>query len=300
MNAEDITLAWFGVSTFRLTIGDTVVFLDAYLDRVSTAPDVGLRSADVDRCDFVLVGHSHFDHLWGAETIALATGAQIIGSYETVRVMKDAGVPREQLLPVAGGEPVRLTDDVMVDVYPSQHSCIWAKAGRHAGDECTGELGIALQDRGRGRVGMLGTGASMPTEIVEHLAASNQGARGDGGALAYVIATPFGTLYWGDTSGYYTGILEHLEVDVAILAAAGRGNVDGQPMQGSLAQFVANEADLLKPKRVAFCHHDAWMAPAVPALDVTPIADEIRRRHPHVDILDLAFGEEFAIFAGLR
>src|SRR5688500_11003053 len=106
-SGSDVTLAWFGVSTFRLTLGDVVVFLDAYLDRVPAAPDVGLTAASVERCDFVVVGHSHFDHLWGAETIAANTGAQVIGSYETVRVMENAGVPRTHLLPVAGGEPAR-------------------------------------------------------------------------------------------------------------------------------------------------------------------------------------------------
>ena len=29
-----ITLEWFGVATFRLTIDDLVLFLDAYMDRV--------------------------------------------------------------------------------------------------------------------------------------------------------------------------------------------------------------------------------------------------------------------------
>ena len=71
-----ITSEWFGVATFRLTIGDLVIFLDAYMDRVPAAPPVGLRSEDVDSCDYVLVGHSHFDHLHGAQHIAKNTGAK--------------------------------------------------------------------------------------------------------------------------------------------------------------------------------------------------------------------------------
>ncbi|TMA44872.1 MAG: MBL fold metallo-hydrolase [Deltaproteobacteria bacterium] len=54
-----VTLDWLGVATFRLTIGNLVVFLDAYLDRVPAAPPVGLTTADVARADYVLVGHSH-------------------------------------------------------------------------------------------------------------------------------------------------------------------------------------------------------------------------------------------------
>jgi L-ascorbate metabolism protein UlaG (beta-lactamase superfamily) len=31
-------LDWFGCATFRLRIGELVIFLDAHLDRVATAP----------------------------------------------------------------------------------------------------------------------------------------------------------------------------------------------------------------------------------------------------------------------
>ncbi len=50
--------------------------------------------------------------------------------------------------------------------------------------------------------------------------------------------------------------------DVALLAAAGRGNVNGEPMQGSLAGFIATEVDLIRPGKVALCHHDKLDAPS--------------------------------------
>ena len=49
----------------------------------------------VERADWIVVGHSHFDHLYGAERIARRTGARILGSHETVRVMEAQGVPVE-------------------------------------------------------------------------------------------------------------------------------------------------------------------------------------------------------------
>ena len=62
-----VSLEWLGVSTYRLVVDDLVIFLDAYIDRNPLAPPVGIQVVDVQRADYVLVGHSHFDHLWGAE-----------------------------------------------------------------------------------------------------------------------------------------------------------------------------------------------------------------------------------------
>ena len=45
-----------------------------------------------------MIGHSHFDHLFGAETIMANTTAKLIGSYETIRVLEAAGVaPRVEV-----------------------------------------------------------------------------------------------------------------------------------------------------------------------------------------------------------
>jgi L-ascorbate metabolism protein UlaG (beta-lactamase superfamily) len=95
-------LDWAGCATFRLTLDDTVVFLDAYLDRPGSATQTGFSADTVERADWILIGHTHTDHLWGADRIALRTGATIVGPYETVRVMAALGVPEAQLLPVAG------------------------------------------------------------------------------------------------------------------------------------------------------------------------------------------------------
>ena len=89
----NVTLDWMGCATFRLTLGDLVIFLDAYIDRVPSAVPIGITVDEIDRADWIVIGHSHFDHLYGAERITRATGATLIGSYETVRIMEAQGVP---------------------------------------------------------------------------------------------------------------------------------------------------------------------------------------------------------------
>ncbi len=290
----DVQLEWLGVSTFRLTLGSLVIFLDAYVDRVPAAPPVGMASAEVERADYILVGHSHFDHLFGAATIAANTGATVVGSYESVRLMSDAGISENQLMAVSGGEPVELAPDVRVHVLPSLHSCIWTRAASHVDEECLGDLGVSHQER-LGRLSSRGGLATMTEEIRTHLAASGPSPRGDGGALAYLIETPEGSILWKDTSGHWSSLLGGLHPDVAILAAAGRGNVDGDPIQGSLADFVAAEVELLHPRRLLLCHHDNWMPPFTQETDIQPIRSRLSEAAPSSELIELDYLDPYPV-----
>jgi L-ascorbate metabolism protein UlaG (beta-lactamase superfamily) len=301
------TLDWYGCATFRLRTGGLTVFLDAYVDRATNAAgpvgSAGRPTADdVDDADWIVVGHSHFDHLYGAERIARNTGARIVGSYETVRVMEQAGIPLDQMIPVAGGETVALSDSadggVRVTAYPSQHSCVWSQTKMlDAGDECLGDLGLTWQEQ-QARFARLvehfSTG--LPGESLTHLVTAQQGDRGDGGALVYLFETPDGTLLYQDTSGHWSGILAGLRPDVAILAAAGRGNVDGEPIQGSLAQFVAAQAELLQPGKVVLSHHDDWLPGFSIPTDIGPIRDALAALTPSPALLTLDYLDATPVF----
>jgi hypothetical protein len=76
---------------------------------------------------------------------------------------------------------------------------------------------------------------------------------------------------------------------VAILAAAGRGNIDGEPIQGSLAQFVARQAKLLGARRLVLCHHDNWLPGFSIDTDITPIRKELARVAPESELLELEY-----------
>lgn len=270
-----VSVEWFGCATFRMTIGELVVFLDAYIDRAPDAAGSGRSAADVDRCDWIVIGHSHFDHLYGAERIMANTDATLIGSYETVRVLAEAGVPESRMICVSGGETIRLSDDVDVRVFPSQHSCVWShQQMTEPTTVCIGDLGVTWheqQERMRELQTYLSTG--LAPSAIEHLLSTMGGHshRGDGGALLYEFDTPDGRLLYQDTSGHWSGILDGLRPDAAILAAAGRANVDGQPVQGSLLQFLLDEVAVLRPQRVLLCHHDDWLPGFSVPTDMEPI-----------------------------
>jgi L-ascorbate metabolism protein UlaG (beta-lactamase superfamily) len=292
---------WYGCATFRLTLGEQVVLLDAYIDRVPSAAGPGLSADDIDRADWIVVGHSHFDHLWGAERIAKRTGATIIGSHETVRIMEQFGVPLAQLMPVAGGERVRLSPEVTVSVYPALHSCVWTDHGgmRQPDEVCLGDLGVTYQERQLRMEQMATWLMGLGPEVLSHLLESNQSPRGDGGTLIYFFETPEGTLLYQDTSGHWSGILRDLRPDVAILAAAGRGNIDGEPIQGSLAEFMAREADLLRPRRVILSHHDDWLPGFSVPTRVEPVREALEKRVPRTELIELEYVSGYPLFQGI-
>lgn len=270
-----VEVEWFGCATFRMRVAGLTVFLDAYIDRAANAAGAGRSADDVHECDWIVVGHSHFDHLYGAERIMANTDATLIGSYESIRVLSEAGVPESRMICVAGGETVRLSDDVTVSVFPSQHSCVWSHQQMSAPtDVCLGDLGVTWQEQ---QERMRELQAYLATELepvaVEHLLASMRGhsPRGDGGALLYVFDTPDGRLLYQDTSGHWSGVIDTIRPDAAILAAAGRANVDGQPVQGSLLQFLLDEVRTLQPRRVMLCHHDDWLPGFSVPTDMEPI-----------------------------
>ena len=302
-----VTLDWLGCATFRLTIDDLVVYLDAYMDRVPLAPDVGLTTAQVDKADYVLVGHSHFDHLAGAEVTARNTGAKVIGSNETAHTLLDAEVPADQILRAQGGEHFRLSDDVTVRVYPSLHSCIWVGGSWQTDKMVTGHYGLTEDERAAVRSNMgggIGERAEKPDpEAVAAMQAHLSeclGSTETGGPLAYMIDTPEGSIFYHDTSGVWTGVARNLRPDVAILAMAGRGNIDGEPIQGSLAQFVGKMSELLRPKRIVLGHHDHWMPPMTSDMTgedaIGPVRDELARVTPRAELLELGFQDWTVLF----
>lgn len=289
------TLDWLGTATFRLRVGALTLFLDAYMDRIEGAPPVGLSAKDVTEADYVLVGHSHFDHIAGAEIIAANTGAKIIGSHESMRVMREKGVPDSQLLPSQGGERHRLADGVTVRVFPSIHSCTWILTDVSSGEREHGHTGLTQEERAAcpglvQRITQLATdGSDAGKAIMQHVLGS-AGSTSDGGALVYLVETPDMRIFFQDSSGCWTGVLREIEADVALLAAAGRANVDGEPIQGSMADFIAMEAELLGAKKVVLGHHDNWMPPVTPAdFDTTPVRAELTRRVPGTELIETGY-----------
>ena len=157
---------------------------------------------------------------------------------------------------------------------------------------CLGDLGVTWQEQQKR---MRDLGRDLATGLEP---AAGHSIRGDGGALVFVFQTPHGRVLFQDTSGHWSGVLAGLRADVAILAAAGRGNVDGEPVQGSLAGFVARQVELLRPATVVLSHHDNWLPGFSIDTDLAPIRAEIERVAPGTRLLELGYLDGTAILDG--
>ena len=213
-----------------------------------------------------------------------------MGSYETIRVLSEAAVPREQMICVAGGENLALANDVFVGVFPSQHSCVLSHTRPiHSDDVCLGDLDAAWQEQQKRMADLAAWMRNLDDSSHAHLRATNQGECRDGGALVYMIRTPDGSVRYRDTAGHWAGIFDGLQPDLAILAAAGRGNIDGEPTQGTLASFPAKQAALLGPRRVVLARHDDWHPGFSGPIDIEPIRAELAKECPGAELIELGY-----------
>jgi len=273
--AMSVTIEWFGCATFRVRVGGLTLFFDTYLDKAPGVPPAGLRAAEVDRADFLFISHAHWDHLYGADIIAKATGATVVGNYESVRLMRANGVPDAQIVATAGGDTIDCGDGVTVRALPSQHSGLYAPSSPDSGQDCLGDLGVPAQQRQARTQAVFGRVFTLSDEDRAYFDLANHSTSSyDGGQLAYLLESPAGSLLVTSSAGYWRGIFEPLRPDVAILGATGRPVLDGEPYQGSLAGFLAGQAALLGHPEVIFCHYDPLAPPLFGATDI--IAAETR------------------------
>ena len=129
---------------------------------------------------------------------------------------------------------------------------------------------------------------------------ADQCSRHDGGQLAYLLETPEGSIFVSASAGHWTGIVRDLRPDVAILALAGRPNVDGQPFQGSLADFLVAQVELLRSPTVVLCHHDALLPPLLPPIDTGEALARLARDASYATHVEMSYGNPLELLRAPR
>jgi len=153
VNAQDgeLKMKYFGTAGWEIQDGNITVLIDPYLSRIklgdspSISPDDnrrGFKREDIyesdtelidtliGHADFILVHHSHFDHIADVPYIAKKTGAKVIATETGCNMLRGYGIPDEQLYAVQGGEDYQF-ENFSVRVLPGIHSAL---ANKHYHD----------------------------------------------------------------------------------------------------------------------------------------------------------------------
>ena len=138
---SQVNLKYLGTAGWKINDDKVTVLIDPYISRVKLGAghpddtrktvlrsdyyesDSNLIDSLIDRVDFILVHHSHFDHLADVPYIAKKTGAKVIGTETTINILKAYDIPNQQLYPVKGGEDYQF-ENFSVRVIPSIHSAL--------------------------------------------------------------------------------------------------------------------------------------------------------------------------------
>jgi L-ascorbate metabolism protein UlaG (beta-lactamase superfamily) len=145
-----IQLSYLGTAGWQITDGRTTILIDPYFTRLPRSKfgswsetrdgiplallgdalvtsDTAAVDARVSSAAFILVGHSHYDHLLDVPYIARRTGAIVVGTVSTRNIVAAYGIPDKQLITVRGGEDYDF-GTFSLRVIPSLHSALANKA----------------------------------------------------------------------------------------------------------------------------------------------------------------------------
>ena len=131
-----VRITYLGTNGYLLESRDAVLLIDPYFSRQSLAR-TALKLAPVretslikqwtrqhPKIDAVLVTHGHIDHLYDVPPILQATGAKLIASSTSVRLVQSTGVPARQTRGVSAGATIPVKRAV-VRVLPATHDRVF-------------------------------------------------------------------------------------------------------------------------------------------------------------------------------
>ena len=276
-NPRTLAVRWTGYGNFELVYGGHILLLDAYYDRGSLYPPLGVTAADITHADAILIGHGHFDHMSDAASIGARTGATVVGAPVTVEKLATQPIDPKLVKAVTGrgGEVLQLPG---FTVEP-----ILARHGEPPAD-IVGPIDAALKQ--------------VTPPATEQQAAEQAAIRARGtsdrrvtaeGTIAYLITLDDGfRIMYRDSGGRVT------EQEKAAMARVGRVDLALVAVAASYLNTLTVEqalehVRLYRPDVYMPAHHDAasnglWRA-------IEPIAEALRNDNPDIVIASRAYRE---------
>jgi L-ascorbate metabolism protein UlaG (beta-lactamase superfamily) len=249
-----LAVQWLGTAGFRIVAEGHHFWVDPHLSRhglvealtATITPKIDRIRRDVDVAHALAFGHSHFDHALDAPAIALARGARVYGSSDTLNYCRGSGVPEPQLVEMRGGETLHEGPFTLRPML-SQHSTIFL-----------------------GRV-------PFPGRIEKPLTVPLRAADLKVGLVFGLhFESASGSVYHIGSANLVEAELRGVRADVVLCCTVGRQSTE---------RYTERVIDALRPKLVIPCHWDQFWRPIddpvrqIPGNDLEGFVREVKA-HP--------------------
>lgn len=126
-NPDVLVLRFLGVSNYEFAYRDTVILLDAAIDKLAWwAPNNITPEEMTRRVNAILIGHAHGEHLWDAPLIAERTGALVVGDPIAMKWVQGTGRVGDKKMAVVrglGGETFKF-NGFTVEAVQGHHNVV--------------------------------------------------------------------------------------------------------------------------------------------------------------------------------
>jgi len=276
-NPHTLAVRWMGYGNFELVHDGHILLLDAYYDRGSLYPSLGVKAADIRRADAILIGHGHFDHMSDAAAIGARTGATVVGAPVTAEKLATQPIDPKQVKAVTGrgGEILKFAS---FTVEP-----ILARHGEPPAN-IVGPIDAALKQV---------TPPQTEQQTAEQTAIRQRGTSDRRvvaeGTIAYLITLDGGfRIMYRDSGGRVTeeekaAMRRVGRVDLALVAVA------ASYLNTLTVEQALEHVRLYRPAIYMPAHHDApnsglWRA-------IEPIAEALKNDNPDIVVASRAYRE---------
>jgi L-ascorbate metabolism protein UlaG (beta-lactamase superfamily) len=255
-----LRVRWLGTAGHVIESATTTVLIDPFVTRPGffrllrpLVPDEAQIAARLPaKVDAVLCGHSHYDHLLDAPTIARRTGAKLCGSASTTAFGRASGVAESQLHTIPPEGAVFSVGDLQIQYVPSRHGRIFF-----------------------GRV-------PFPGEVTSPTLPARAWHYKMGGAFGIVVRAAGVTLYHNGSADLVDAQLDGLQADVLLVGLAGRK---------ATPDYLERLTRKLRPRLLVPTHHDSFFTPLddgvrlLPGIDLDGFVSEARRVAPQARVV---------------
>jgi len=280
-NPHTLAVRWIGFSNYELVYNNRVILLDAYIDRGSFFPPLGVKAADMKKADLVLIGHGHVDHMSDAASIGAQTKAMVVGAPVTTEKLMTQAIPRAQVKTVTGkgGEVMRF-DGFTVEPILGRHG----EPDRQVGEV----LGTALNSL---------LPKLTPEQQAEDAAIRARGTGGPRvateGTIAYLITLDTGfRIMYRDSAGIVT------DYEKAAMARVGRVDLAITALRADFlpSRSIPQAQEYLrtyKPDVIMPAHHDSGDAVGKDGIwrSTEPVFQALKDENPNLITVSRGYRE---------